>query len=96
LTGIQEILTLVLIIAIIIFIPKIFRQETKSYKKVTSGVYFSWKIRLSIVLSFTLPIISALILKPWQQNILPFISFGIIPVLAGWAGFWIFSGFKKS
>ncbi len=94
--GIQEVFTLILVITLIIFIPKIFRKEKKIVKKEKAILYFSGKMRLAIVLSATLPIIAGLILKPWQNHFFPFISFGILPVLAGWAGFWIFSGFNKS
>ncbi|ACN16358.1 hypothetical protein HRM2_32800 [Desulforapulum autotrophicum HRM2] len=93
--GIQEILTLLLIIIGIIFIPRIMSggrvKDTKKRKK----IHLSGRMRLSIILSIITPLVAALILKPWAHNFVGFILAGIIPVAAGWAAYWIISGFKN-
>ncbi len=93
--GIQEILTLLLIIVAIVFVPRIIpggKRRTQTKKK---GFYLSGRIRIGITLSVMIPLAAALLLKPWQHNLIGFISVGIAPVAAGWAIFWIVSGFKK-
>ncbi len=93
--GIQEILTLLIIILGIIFIPRMMsggrvRNTTKRRK-----IHLSGRMRLSIILSFITPMAAALILKPWKDNLVAFISAGIVPVATGWAVYWIISGFKN-
>jgi len=94
LTGIQEILTLILIIAGIIVLPRIFKKEktgkTKKRKLMLSGTF-----RMGIVVSILIPVISALILRPWQRGHYMFILTGILPVALGWGVAWIISGFRK-
>lgn len=34
------------------------------------------------------------IIKPWEGDIVLFMSVGILPVAAGWAGVWVRDGFK--
>ena len=95
-TGISEILVLVLLIACILILPRMFKGEpakktssSKKRKKLPA------KIRFGIVLSLVYPLVMALFIKPWNENISPFISFGIIPVFLVWAVVWIIAGRKK-
>jgi len=53
------------------------------------------KIRFTIVLSLVYPIAMALYLKPWNGNLISYISYGIIPVFLIWGGAWILEGRKK-
>ena len=96
LAGIQEILTLLAIILGIIFIPRMMAggRVKKSGKK--KAFHLSGRMRLSIILSIVTPLTAALLLEPWKHNLTVFLAAGILPVAAGWAVFWIMSGFKKS
>jgi predicted Na+-dependent transporter len=96
LAGIQEILTLLAIILGVIFIPRMMAggRTKKTVKKKT--FHLSGRMRLSIILSIVVPLTAALMFEPWKHNITAFIAVGILPVIAGWAAFWIMSGFKKS
>jgi len=96
LTGISEILVLVLLIACILILPRLFKGEpvkkassSKKLKKLPA------KIRFGIVLTLVYPVTMALYLKPWNENLISYISFGIIPVFLAWAVVWIISGRKK-
>ncbi|MEN8212343.1 MAG: hypothetical protein ABFR31_11545, partial [Thermodesulfobacteriota bacterium] len=65
-TGINEILVLVLLIACILILPRMFKEAPA--KEVSSSKKFknlSAKIRFSIVLTLAYPIVAALYLKPW-------------------------------
>ena len=93
--GIQEILTLLLIILGIIFIPRMMSRGKIGNKKEGKKIHLSGRMRLSIILSIITPMAAALILKPWAHNLVGFISAGIVPVAAGWAAYWIISGFKN-
>ncbi|MBT3177985.1 MAG: hypothetical protein HOG03_14720 [Desulfobacula sp.] len=94
-TGISEILVLVLLIACILILPRLFKGE--SAKKISPGIKLrklSTKKRFCIVLTLIYPIATGLYLKPWNENLISYISFGIIPVCLAWAVFWIFAGKK--
>ena len=95
-TGISEILILVLLIACILILPRLFKGEPA--KKTSSAKILKKlpaKIRFSIVLSLIYPMVVALYLKPWNENLIPYICYGIIPVFLAWAVVWIIAGQKK-
>ena len=95
-TGISEILILVLLIVCILILPRFFKGEPdKKSSSANKLKKLSPKMRLSIVVTLIYPIAMALYLKPWNQSLILFISFGIIPVFLAWAIFWITAGNKK-
>jgi len=96
LTGISEILILILLITCILILPRLFKGEPD--KKVPPSKKIKAlpaKLRVSIVLTLVYPMIMALYFKPWENNLIIFLSYGIIPVFLFWALVWIIAG-KKS
>ncbi|MCP3873462.1 MAG: hypothetical protein GY699_09960 [Desulfobacteraceae bacterium] len=96
-TGISEILVLVLLIACILILPRLFKGESSNKKITTSTEIKKLTViaRFGIVLSFIYPLVLALLLKPWEKNNILYISVGIIPVFIIWAIVWIMAGRKK-
>ncbi len=99
-SGIQEILLIVVIILAIFFIPRITarNQDLKRPRALVFKNLFklSGSSRLAVVASCLWPLAAAGYFKPWQGGMLPFLYIGIGPVVAGWCLNWIFTGFKKS
>ncbi|MCP4113888.1 MAG: hypothetical protein GY737_00510 [Desulfobacteraceae bacterium] len=94
--GIQEILTLLFIIIAIILVPRMLPGEKRGTRSKKKKTWLSGKMRIGITLSAMTPLTAALLFKPWQlHDLAGFIAVGIAPVAAGWAIFWIVSGFKK-
>ena len=96
-TGITEILVLVLLIACILILPRMFKGEEPD-KKVSSSKKIknlSTKLRFKIVLTLAYPVIMALYIKPWENHLILFISYGVAPVILVWAIIWIMAGKKK-
>jgi len=97
LTGISEILVLVLLIACILILPRMFKgepaQKTSAAKKLKK---LPIKIRFAIVLSLVYPLAMALYLKPWKDNLIFYLSFAILPVFLVWAIAWILAGRNKA
>ncbi len=93
-TGISEILVLILLITGILIIPRMFKPEPKAAPKGPVPA-LSMKMRAGIVVSLVIPLITALILKPWAGNFVVFISVGILPVVLSWALFWVITAQKK-
>ncbi|MEA2059325.1 MAG: hypothetical protein U9P10_02120 [Thermodesulfobacteriota bacterium] len=93
-TGIQEILTLIMIIAGIVVLPRMFKKE-KTTKPRGKKITLSGTLRLGLVASILIPVISAFFFRPWDQRIDRFILTAIFPVALGWGVFWVISGFRK-
>ena len=96
LAGIQEILTIILLIACIIFLPRLFGGNRSTVGKKNRRMAISGKLRLAIVLSVVFPLAVAMFFPPWHPET-GFIFFpgALILVALCWAGAWIFQGFHK-
>ncbi len=100
LSGIQEILLIVIIFLAIFFIPRI-TARNKDIRQPRALVFktrpkLSGACRLAMAISCFWPLLTVGYFKPWQKELLPFIYIGIGPVAVGWCLFWILTGFKKS
>ena len=92
-TGVSEILVLILLISGILILPRMFKpapKQVKSKKKTLSKAK-----RAGIVLSVLIPITTALGFKPWSGNLVLFVCSGILPVVLAWAIVWILAAQKK-
>ena len=96
-SGIQEILVIVLVISGIFLIPRMMKPRPAPQKVVLrrTPLKFSWTLRLAIILSILWPLACALYFKPWQQNLIPFATLGIGPVVVGWSFNWVLAGIKN-
>ena len=99
-SGIQEILLIVIIFLAIFFIPRITTRNRDLRQPKTLIFKTRFKLsgvgRMALVISGFWPLVAAGYFKPWQKDLLPFLYAGIGPVALGWCLFWIFTGFKKS
>ena len=99
-SGIQEILVLIVIILGIFFLPRIINRGSKSVASPSRTLpqigALSGRFRLAVVLSILWPAAAALYFEPWHRNISTFIVCGIGPVVLLWGAFWVLSGFKKT
>lgn len=89
-TGISEILVLILLICGLLIVPRMMKPAPKASapkpkKPLSAGM------RTGIVVSLVLPMTAAMVVRPWEGNILIFFSTGILPVALGWGLFWILS-----
>ncbi|MCP3943510.1 MAG: hypothetical protein GY710_18805 [Desulfobacteraceae bacterium] len=87
-TGISEILVLILLIAGILILPRMFKPapkqvQRKKYKPLSKSK------RTGVVISILILIIAVIGLKPWNGNLILFICIGIIPIVLAWAVVWI-------
>ncbi|MBF0379268.1 MAG: hypothetical protein HQK72_17570 [Desulfamplus sp.] len=95
--GIQEVLTIGFIIALIFLIPRLsINRPYNFHKKSNISQKMSGNKRLGIVVSIFLPTIMLFAIKPWEGRYIIFILVAILPVALGWAGIWIRDGFKNN
>ena len=96
-SGIQELLLIVLIVLGIFLVPRMIKPLPAPRKAVLRrpAFKFTWTLRLAIILSFLWPAACALYVKPWQQNVIPFVTLGLGPVVVGWSLMWVLAGMKN-
>ncbi|OGR21607.1 MAG: hypothetical protein A3J85_00560 [Desulfobacula sp. RIFOXYA12_FULL_46_16] len=96
-TGISEILLLILLVSCIFILPRMFQGKPIQKKEDGRTILkrLPAKTRGLIVASIAYPLFMALYLKPWQGNGLAFVSYGLFPVFLFGAMVWIFSARKK-
>ena len=94
-TGISEILVLILLICAVLIVPRMMAPASKKTAARTVKKRLSAKMRAGIVLSALVPVVAALLLRPWSGNITLFVIAGILPVALAWGCFWIISARKN-
>jgi len=94
LTGVSEILVLVLLISGILILPRMLKPAP-SRKKAGTKKSMSMKMRAGIVISVVFPSIMALYLKPWNENLILFVLLGAVPVALAWGIVWILAAKKQ-
>ena len=93
-SGLQEILVIVLVIAFILFLPRVTGRGTAKTASKTRQT-LSGRVRLAILASVIWLLACATYFKPWTGEILAFTLVGLCPVIMGWGALWVIDGFKK-
>ena len=93
-TGISEILVLILLISGILVLPRMLKPQPAASPK-EKIARFSRKKRAAIVASVLYPIAVGLAVKPWEGTWLHFAVIGLVPVILAWAVYWIVAAPKK-
>ncbi|GAB6908006.1 conserved membrane hypothetical protein [Desulfosarcina cetonica] len=98
-SGIQEILLILLIILGLFLVPRITARrrlpQQMAARRIPAAV-LSRSLRLGIFLSLIWLAGCAIGLKPWQHDLTPFIIVGIGPVVLGWGIKWVLAGKKNA
>jgi hypothetical protein len=94
-TGLQEILLIVLLILAVLFLPRLLGGGTKKASGKNRIAISGWA-RLAIVFSVIWVLVWATYLKPWNGELLSFTLFGLCPPILAWGAFWIIAGFRKN
>ena len=93
--GISEILVLIFLICALLILPRMIKSSPSRIGSPRKTRSLSVRMRTGIVLSILFPVISGLILKPWNGSPVRFFTIGILPVALCWGLFWIISGRKN-
>lgn len=95
-SGITEILIIVLIILGILFVPRMVgRPASTQLASFPKRFRLSGLIRLVIVISILWPLGFAVYYRLWQGHSTAFYVYGLGPVIGGWCLYWVMAGFTK-
>ncbi len=94
-SGIQEILLIVLIIVVVWFLPRLGRRGGEEARGPSAGTSLSGRVRLGILISAIWIGAAAAVLTPWRGGALVFGLIGLGPVALAWGSAWVARGFRK-
>ena len=95
-SGIQEILVLVLIVIVLFFLPRmISRPAQQATRPPVQIKQIPGKWRLAVFLSLVWLVIAALWLEPWAGRLVLFAGAGALPVLVFWGVVWVVTGYHR-
>jgi hypothetical protein len=95
LSGLQEILVLVIIVIVLFFLPRMVSRPAQVPKPPVQIKQIPWKWRLAVFASLVWLVVSALWLKPWEDGPVRFVGVGALPLLVFWGGVWVLAGYKR-
>jgi hypothetical protein len=95
LSGLQEILVLVIIVIVLFFLPRMVPRPSQAPKPAVQIKQIPGKWRLAVFVSLVWLVVAALWLKPWQGSIVLFAGLGALPILIFWGAVWVITGFKR-
>jgi hypothetical protein len=96
-SGIQEILLIVVILLGIFLLPRMLKPQPPPRETIRRRPIprLSWTLRLAIVVSILWVAAWTIHLKPWRQDVTPFVLVGLGPVVVGWSLRWVLAGLKN-
>ena len=95
--GINEILILAALVVGVFFGPRVLgRRGEATVQEAPPVVEISGPMRIAIAASALWLALAAIYFEPWSnENLTPFLIFGVGPVVVGWGAKWVFAGFKE-
>ena len=98
LSGIQEILVIVVILLVILFIPRMISPRPRPGLKPLGPMHkirnLGARWRLAIVASILWFLGAAVYFRPWQGTLELFVLLGVGPVIVGWCITWVVAGLR--
>lgn len=95
-SGIQEILIIVLLFALVIFLPRRMGKAGRAKKSGNIMQALSGTLRMGVIFSALWLLLSTVYFRPWSGDLLGFALVGLSPVILGWGILWVIDGFKKN
>ena len=92
-SGLQEILVLIIVVIVLFFLPRMFPRSAQASKSSVQLDQIPGKWRLAVFVSLIWLVATALWLKPWQGHPAMFAGVGAVPVLVFWGAAWVVSGY---
>jgi len=94
-SGLQEILVIILLLVLIVFLPKRMGRGGSGKKSGKSMMALPGKVRLGVIVSAVWLLSWTVYFRPWSGEFLGFALVGPSPVILGWGILWVVDGFRK-
>ncbi len=95
-SGLQEILVLVVVVIVLFLLPRMVSRPAQQTPRPPVQIkQIPGKWRLAVFISLVWLVVAALWLKPWQQSPVLFAGLGALPVLIFWGAVWVVTGFLR-
>ena len=95
-SGIQEILVLVVIVIVLFLLPRmVSRPAQQATRPPVQIKQIPGKWRLAVFISLVWLVVAALWLEPWGEDLILFAGVGALPVLIFWGAVWVVTGFLR-
>ncbi|MDT8273258.1 MAG: hypothetical protein RRA35_08695 [Desulfomonilia bacterium] len=98
-SGIQEITLIAVLILAILYLPRLVSGKRAVSSKASSLLFslrrLSGSVRLALVGSFLWIFIAAVLIKPWNEQLMMVLYLGIAPVIIAWSIWWVILGFRR-
>jgi hypothetical protein len=94
-SGLQEILVIILLLVLIIFLPKRMGKGGRDRRPGKIMKALSGKVRLGVMASAVWLLLWTVYFRPWSGDLLGFALVGLSPVALGWGVLWVIDGFRK-
>jgi hypothetical protein len=95
LSGLQEILVLVIIVIVLFFLPRMVSRPAQVPRPPVQIKKIPGKWRLAVFVSLVWLVVTALWLEPWQGHPVMFAGVGALPVALFWGGVWVAHGYSR-
>lgn len=95
-SGIQEILIIVLLFVLVIFLPRRLGRAGTVKKSGNIMKPLSGTLRLGLIVSAVWLLLCTVYFRPWSGDLLGFALVGLSPVILGWGILWVMDGYKKN
>jgi hypothetical protein len=95
-SGIQEILIIVLLLALVVFLPRRMGKAGRANKSGNIMQALSGTMRLGVIVSALWLLLCSVYFRPWSGELLGFALIGLCPVILGWGIIWVIDGYKKN
>jgi len=93
--SVQEMLVIVLLIALIVFLPRRLGRAGTVKRSGNIMRSLSGKTRLGITISALWLLLCTVYFQPWSGDLIGFALVGLCPVILGWGILWVIDGYKK-
>jgi hypothetical protein len=98
LSGLSEILLILVIVIVLFFLPRMVSRSAPPVRRpvrqpLMKKITGRW--RLAILVSVVWLAATALWFRPWTGSQTQFVVLGAAPVIVGWGVVWVMAGFRK-
>jgi hypothetical protein len=91
---VQEVLLLIVIALALFYVSRLFTRKPTPVRTAPPPV-LTGRLRLAILVTLCWIVGTTMLLKPWEDDPLPFLLIGLAPITLLWGAVWVWFGYKR-